>query len=661
MTFETDHETAAAAELLQAGRTADAERRLRDLLEREPTAAEALQLLGVLKHRSGQLQEAETLFLSAMSQAPELWTARVNLSALYGAQGRRADALEQAREATRLAPEQSACWRQLATVAESTREFSLASEAAEQLSRLGAAQAVDEMKGALYGILARRLDVARAAIERARTKGASPLQLFAIEAELASTAGEWQHLKKVAEAWLAAAPSSAKARETAARAELELGNIEQAAATFRPLIEGQANIPPEHALIYGRICLNAQLFDDAERYLDAAHKALPENADALTALARLRTFEGDFDDAKALCEKAIASAPDNPRPYIQLSVSSRGDVDPAYEDRMRHIYTEGSTDPAAQAGLAFALGDVLYRRRAAEDSLEFYSQGNELRRSLGAERGFRYQHEIMEKDVELLREAADLLPHMEEEAVGRGATPLFITGLPRSGTTLIERIVGAHGRVTPMGERRPGPELLETLLLRARRDGAEAAVDWLRREAPALRARYMQGTEDVQTAYFTDKMPGNALAIPFLAFLFPRSRFLLTKRRAFDVAVSIYRHQFPFAYSWSHRWEDMGAYIPVYLETAARFVEAEGGRAGIVDYDLLVEDPAARIPQVIEAVGLEWDEACASPEAGERLIATFSSVQVRKPISPTSSDGGSLFRALMETYADDLEAQVAVC
>ena len=658
MMANLDQEAEKAAALLRAGRAAEAEDLLTRILQADDRHVEALQLFGVLKQRSGDLLSAERYLRQAIDIDPLFWPPRVNLAALYLSTNNPDKALPEAKTAAELAPSQAICWQHLAGAAERTGDFSTASLASEQVAKLGAADAVAEMRGALHAILARRLEAAHGAIGRARQKNAPQVQLFAIEAQLAALEGRWADLREIARNWMTISPQDRTARETASRAELELGNIGEAADLFRPLMEGQGEIGSNDALTYGRICLNALRFDEAARYLGAAVEAMPANADALTALARLRTFEGELDEARSLLDRAIASAPDNPRPFLQLAVTTRGGFDDDALSQMKALLENGVADQASAAGLAFAIGDGLFRRGEAQDSLNYYQRGNEQRRKEGEARGYIYDPRIMEADVRLLEEAAPFLNQLTLEVPTAGPTPIFITGMPRSGTTLVERILASHGEVCAGGERSPGPRLLESFIFRARRDGAEAAAQWVGREAAALQQQYLDGTADVETRFLTDKMPGNALGFPLFAALFPQARFLLMRRRAFDVAVSVFRHQFPFPYSWAHRFEDIAHYAPVFMGASARMALDLDGRAANIDYDALASDPEARIPELVARAGLDWDSACREASATGRPIATFSSVQVRAEISPKSSDGGGLFRSLMEQYADRLDTAV---
>lgn len=658
MTAKQDEIRDQAAALLQAGRAAEAEPLLRALLVENPHHTDGLQLMGVLLMRSNNLPEAEKYFSASIAADAEHWPARANIALIYLKTDRAQEAFEHAEIATRLAPDHPMPWRRLADAAEKTSQFDTGCTALTRLSDLGAADANLELRCALHGMLSFQFDKAHAAIERAIAKGAPDAQVRSVVSELAVKQGNWAGLKKIAAEWLSAEPSSRKARELASRAENELGNSELAVELYRPLIENQTDISAGDAVAFGRICLNAQLLEDAGFYLAQAIRMVPDNPHALTSLARLRTFEGEFEEAKKLCLKAIDLDPDYIRAYLQLSVVMRGNVEKPHQERMKALYEARVHDVTLQSALAFALGDIAFRRQQAEEALDYYTRGNEQRAEEGHVRGLSYIRDIAVRDVSLLEDLAPYLADLDIEAPPSDLpAPIFITGLPRSGTTLFERIIGAHPEVTAIGERAHGPRVLESVLRRTLRDGPAETATWISENAPALRQQYLDGLT-VETGVYTDKMPGNALGIPLFAALFPQARFILTFRRPYDVAVSLFRHQFAFPYSWAHRFEDIADYAPVYMAAAARFVRQQADRATVVNYDELVADKAMNFPLLIKAAGLEWHENCADPGMSDRKIQTFSSVQVRSEISARSSDGGALFRPLMEDYADELDHAV---
>lgn len=251
-------------------------------------------------------------------------------------------------------------------------------------------------------------------------------------------------------------------------------------------------------------------------------------------------------------------------------------------------------------------------------------------------------------DALVTRLLATFTPDVIEHAYGSDSeAPVFIVGLPRSGTSLLEQILACHPDVAPMGERED-LNRYTTLLSRAgtwpevaRRVGApllaELAADYLR-PVPAGAART------------TDKMPANTLNLGLARMLFPRATVIHIRRDPRDTLLSCWQQFFNPAYAWTWSLDGLAAYAAAHERLMAHWwtcvpmIELE--------YEDLVSAPEEVIPQVLELCGLAWDPACLHPERNRRRVATASYEQVRHPIGP-----GSIGR--WRRYARELEPLIA--
>ena len=150
----------------------------------------------------------------------------------------------------------------------------------------------------------------------------------------------------------------------------------------------------------------------------------------------------------------------------------------------------------------------------------------------------------------------------------------------------------------------------------------------------------------------TDKLPINFQSIALFRTLFPESQFLFLERDPLDVCVSIFRHQFPRAYAWSHRLDDIGHFYRLHEDLKAFYAEACADRVSIVRHKDFLADPEAAIRALLEKAGLDWEETCLDHQAKDRAIATFSSVEVRMPISQKATSSAGLF----DPYLEELKA-----
>lgn len=220
--------------------------------------------------------------------------------------------------------------------------------------------------------------------------------------------------------------------------------------------------------------------------------------------------------------------------------------------------------------------------------------------------------------------------------VARGPSPIFIVGMPRSGTTLLERILGAHTEVTDAGELRDFIFQLRWMCDRAGSphldlDLAQRAefVDWVQ-----LGHRYLAHTQWLAggCSFYTDKLPANFINIGYIARALPHARILHMVRNSMDTCFSNLKELFAAAYPHSYDQIEMADHYLAYRKLMAHWHAEFPGRIFDVRYDELVTRPESVIRNVLEFCGLPWQEGMIAIEERDGTVATASSTQVREPI-----------------------------
>jgi hypothetical protein len=340
---------------------------------------------------------------------------------------------------------------------------------------------------------------------------------------------------------------------------------------------------------------------------------------------------GRADEAAAHHRRLAADPATRAWALTRLALLRAGVVTDAELDALRRAANDPAADAQTRAGVHFALGEVLERR--GEDAAAFaaFVAGNRLKRDDLRARG---------ADPEALVAAharaasavsgyftIDLLQRRRGEGLATAA-PIFIVGMPRSGSTLIEQILGSHPRVAALGETAALPPLLERGFPADRAETRRLA----RRYLEAVRGRGWSGG-----GRFVDKTLENYLHVGAIALMFPRAVILHAVRGPVDTCLSCYRQLFATGAETLYDLDDIGAEYITYRRVMDHWRAVLPGRVVDVDHEALVADPERRIGWLVtEACGLGWDDACLRFHEARGPVRTASSGQVRQPIFTSS-------------------------
>jgi Flp pilus assembly protein TadD len=392
---------------------------------------------------------------------------------------------------------------------------------------------------------------------------------------------------------------------------------------------------------------------------------------------------GRFDEAHEAYRRAINGAPRVPlyyRNFVQTKHLAADD--PVFAALEQLVGDAASLSPADQAELHFAYGQALSGIGRNDASFDHLLKGNALHRA-----GLRYNEA---DSLSLFAHLPDLLT-ADVLAAARGlgdtsAAPIFIVGMPRSGSTLIEQILASHPQVFGAGERTEFGKALVTCFHRDASDplrieisalrGVGAAqwrtlgadyLELMRRVLPETASRNpahhpMQDDlhhEAPRYARFTDKYPFNFINVGLIHLALPNARFIHSRRSPLQTCLSIFSrifHDVPFGYDLG----ELGRYYRAYDALMAhwRSVLPEGVMLD-VDYENLVDDLEGNVRRMLAHCGLDWDERCLAFHRTARQVNTASSAQVRRPLYRTSVRRWQPRDALLEPLFDGLGPQLS--
>lgn len=387
----------------------------------------------------------------------------------------------------------------------------------------------------------------------------------------------------------------------------------------------------------GQVYLQAHVITAAADAFRHAVEREPHGAAYRFQLGYTLAALGDTAGAERELEVCIRIDPRRWSAHLSLSKLKRQHAESHHVARLQTLLRQYRNDTEAQIFLNMALGKELDDLGRYTQAFEHYAHGKRAARSTRppSEQRDRAMFEA------LVKAFPDRLPAPDTNATS--CTPIFIVGMPRTGTTLLARILSSHRDVYAAGELQNFPSLLQQasgspVQLLATPDIANrtAHIDWSR-----LGSDYIASTRPATASYpyFTDDMPLNFLYVGFIARALPHARILCLRRNPLDTCVGNFRQLFSAEsgyYDYSLDLIDTGRYYVRFDRLMAHWKTVLPGRILEVSYDTLVQSPEATIRRVLAFCGLAWDNACLHPERNTVPVNTPNAWQVRAPIYSSS-------------------------
>jgi tetratricopeptide (TPR) repeat protein len=409
------------------------------------------------------------------------------------------------------------------------------------------------------------------------------------------------HAKALEQAYklVALEPGNRNYRTIQATACAGLGDYQTAIQIYRDLIAETPQVAEIHlSLAHALKTLGLQ--QEAIEAYRAAAAAVPSYGDAYWSLANLKTYR--FSDAEF--------------------------------DRMRSEEAARATRLVDRYHLCFALGKALEDRGDYAESFRYYERGNALKKT-----ECRYRPEFIERNARLQAAVCSAEFFAARRGVGCDRPdPIFIVGLPRSGSTLIEQILASHSRVEGTLELAEIPRLVARLQGREPDESmpqypgvlADLNADQLRR----FGEQYLADTQVYRTGkpFFIDKMPNNFRHIGLIHLMLPNARIIDARREPMACCFSNFKQLFASGQEFTYGLEDIGRYYRSYVELMAHWDRVLPGKILRVQHEQVVEDLQGNVQRILEFCGLDFEPQCVEFYKTERSVRTASSEQVRQPI-----------------------------
>jgi tetratricopeptide (TPR) repeat protein len=371
--------------------------------------------------------------------------------------------------------------------------------------------------------------------------------------------------------------------------------------------------------------------DKACGLFEKALEVRPAYIPALFNLASQLEELGQRDRAIGLYEHILDIDADNWNALARIAYARRlNDKDDALIDRLVAGTTSDIVEPLVREGLYFALGKALDDVGRYDEAMAAYTSANEL----GKLRSAPYDAGAVEERFDQLIADCDA-DWIDSRSTALDAAPVFICGMFRSGSTLVEQILGAHAAVTAGGEL----DILPWLL--ASKPGAyPERLDFVSpADVERLAVAYLSRLEELfpGAKKVTDKRPDNHMHLGLIKAMFPAVRIVYTVREPRDNCLSIYFQQLTGDMAYANDLGDTAHYIEQQARLLDHWRECFDDNIFIVEYDELVRSPKPVVSKLLDFVGLEWDEACLNFQQADVQVKTASVWQVREKLHEASS------------------------
>ena len=606
------------------------------------------QLDHLLKHyQAGRLEEAEALAVSLTQQFPSHPFAWKLLGTLLMQTGRLYQSLASLQKSVELLPRDAEAHSNLGVTL-------------KKIGRLDEAQASYEKAIALkpnyaeahynLGITLKnlgRLDEAETCLRRALALKPDNAESHNNLGVILKEIGRLDEAEASYGKAIALKPDYAEAHSNLGNILQELGRLDKAETRLRRAIA----LNPDYAEAHNHLGItlkNLGRLNDAEASYERAIAVEPDHAAAHSNLGITLQELGRLEESEASFRKATSLKPDLAEAHRYLAVAKKFSRRDEQFLEMQALYRDPDISKNARCQICFALAKATDDLQDTEKAFQFYAEGNALRKKqLGYRRA---------QDKKLFEQLKAGYPRItahgwKPDIVPSEPIPIFIVGMPRSGTTLVEQIISSHPLVTGAGELSFISQFGGSLAVGQTPAGKKAMSSFRKQYRCALEKR-SEGN-----AIVTDKMPHNFHFLGLIAAALPEAKIIHVRRDPAAVCWANYTQYFvKESLGYCYDLDDILHYHQLYQDLMEYWHQAFPNRIYDLDYEGLTEHQEEETRKLIGHLKLGWDDACLSPQDNKRRVATASNAQVRQKVYQGSSEKWKRYRPYLNGALDHLSA-----
>ena len=593
-------------------------------------------LNAALRHASacrlqGKLEDAVAILEPVADRSPESARLSRELGRCYSALGRDALALKAFRQAVETEPAYSAAWLSLGNQlslegdAEGSRE-AIARHLATTTQHPELLQAADLLH---QGKLGKAEPLVREVLKHHPTD-VSAMRLLA---DIGIRISRYEDAQHLLHRCLELAPDFTLARHSYATVLMRLHLLPEALEQVDRLLS-EDPLNPRHLILKGSILTRKGDHIEALEILEKVLKDYPRQASAQLSYGHNLKTLGRLEEGIEAYRRAIVISPTIGEAYWSLANLKIFRFNDEDIDAMRDAVTSEGGDAGDQSHIAFALGKALEDRKQYDESFQYYKRGNAIR---GIEQRYDPKRNMYNAIRQTKTYTAEFFPAREGQGC-QAPDPIFVVGLPRAGSTLLEQILASHSAVE-------GTTELPDIIAISRKLGGqskanpagqypEVVADLSPQQLYDLGEGYLASTRvhRSNTPFFIDKMPNNFLHIGLIHLILPNAKIIDARRHPMAGCFACFKQLFARGQTFTYDLTNVGHYYRNYVKVMDHWDEILPGRVLRVQYEDMVADAETQIRRVLDYCQLPFEEGCLRFYETDRAIRTPSAEQVRQPI-----------------------------
>jgi predicted Zn-dependent protease len=617
--------------LLQAN-PAQAAEQAREILKAVPRQPIATLLLGIAQRASGDLGGSSDTLKALCLLQPNWAAAHYELGRTLGLSGKGDAAIASLRRALQIEPRSADAWRMLADHLTAVEDVSGADAAYAQSIRYSTKN--PQLLEAAAALCENRLAIAEPILREHLRNYPTDVAAIRMLGEVAARLGRYGDAEKLLARCVELAPGFSAARHNYASVLHRMNKPEEALSELDTVLANDPNNPGCRNLKAAVLARVGEYDRSVQLYAEVLAE-YPYHAKIWMSYGHVLKTAGQTQDCISAYRRCIGLAPQIGEAYWSLANLKTFRFTPDDLAAMRAQLARTDLSDEDRFHFDFAMGKALEDAQEYESSFAHYAAGNQRRRE-----HIRYDADELSDHV---RRSKQLLTReffaIRSDVGCTAPDPIFVLGLPRAGSTLIEQILSSHPSVEGTMELPDVLGIARELGERKLRNDASKYPEALAMpdtdEFRALGERYLQQTRIQRKSdapFFIDKMPNNFAHVGLIHLMLPNAKIIDARRHPLGCCFSGFKQHFARGQQFSYSLEDLGRYYRDYVELMAHFDAALPGRVHRVIYEEMVADTEAQVRSLLEYCGLPFDERCLRFYENDRAVRTASSEQVRRPI-----------------------------